>query len=320
MRRHQSSCLVLGGCGFIGSNVVEHLLVEGYRVRVFDTPTASKANLASVESQIDFVVGDFLNAADVDEAIHGVDFVVHLVGTTLPSNSNNRPVFDIESNLLGTINLLQASVRHGVRRLVFASSGGTVYGEPRKVPISEDHPTDPLCSYGIAKLAVEKYLQLYRHLHGLDYTILRIANPYGKYQKFTGEQGAVGIFLARVSEGQTITIWGDGSVARDYVYVEDVAKAFVKALTQDSAYRLFNIGTGVGTSVRDLLYKIESVTGITPIVEFSEGRPMDASTNVLDSARASKYMNWRAETDCDAGLRKTWSWLHESRAKAAATY
>jgi UDP-glucose 4-epimerase len=320
MHKRQSSCLVLGGCGFIGSNVVEHLLDEGYRVRVFDTPSASRANLAAVESQIDFIKGDFLNEADLDGAMRGMDFVVHLVGTTLPANSNHRPVYDIESNLLGTISLLQVSVRHKVRRVVFASSGGTVYGEPREVPITEEHPTDPLCSYGIAKLAIEKYLRLFQHLHGLDYTVLRISNPYGKYQKFTGEQGAVGIFLARVSEGQTITIWGDGSVTRDYVYVGDVARAFVKALTQDSAYRVFNIGTGVGTSLRGLLGKIERVTGITPVVVFSEGRPVDVSTNILDSTRASKYMNWRAETDCDMGLRKTWSWFFENKAKATAAY
>jgi UDP-glucose 4-epimerase len=320
MYKRQSSCLVLGGCGFIGSNVVEHLLDEGYRVRVFDTPSASRANLAAVESQIDFIKGDFLNEADLDGAMRGMDFVVHLVGTTLPANSNHRPVYDIESNLLGTISLLQVSVRHKVRRVVFASSGGTVYGEPREIPITEEHPTDPLCSYGIAKLAIEKYLQLFQHLHGLDYTVLRISNPYGKYQKFTGEQGAVGIFLARVSEGQTITIWGDGSVTRDYVYVGDVARAFVKALTQDSAYRVFNIGTGVGTSLRELLGKIERVTGITPVVAFSDGRPVDVSTNILNSTRANKYMNWRAETDCDMGLRKTWSWFFESKAKVAAAY
>ncbi len=317
MRPHRNQCLVLGGCGFLGSNLTYKLLGEGYRVRVFDSPTANRTNLASIESQVDFFAGDFLNEADVDRALQDINFVCHLVGTTLPANSNSRPAFDVQSNVLGTINLLQASVRHRVRRVVFASSGGTVYGEPLRIPISEDHPTDPLCSYGIAKLTIEKYLRLFRDLHGLDYTILRIANPYGKYQKFTGEQGAVGIFLARVSEGQTITIWGDGSVARDYVYVEDVADAFVKALTQDSAYRVFNIGTGVGTSLRDLLRKIERVTGMTAKVEFAAGRPADVSANVLDSTRASKYMNWHAETDCETGLRKTWAWFCKNRATTA---
>lgn len=318
MRRHAGRCLVLGGCGFIGANVVEKLVVEGYDVRVFDVPTASRANLAVVESQIEFFAGSFLNQEELEAALENVDFVCHLAGTTLPANSNSRPIFDVESNVLGTINLLRASVQHHVKRLVFASSGGTVYGQPQTIPISEDHPTEPMCSYGITKLMIEKYLRLYRQLHGLDYTVLRIANPYGKYQKLTGDQGAAGIFLARVSQGQTITIWGDGSVLRDYVYVEDVADAFTRALTHTSADRVFNIGSGVGTSLRDLLHKIERVTGIAARVEFLPARTVDVSANILDSTRANKSLNWRAESDLDTGLRKTWARLSGSQAKVAA--
>jgi UDP-glucose 4-epimerase len=302
-------CLILGGCGFIGSNVAEKLLTRGYRVRIFDTPTASRVNLASIESQIDFCGGDFLNEADIDCALKDVDFVFHLVGTTLPANSNRRPVFDVQSNVIATIQLLEATLRHSVKRLVFASSGGTVYGESQRIPITEDHPTDPLCSYGITKLAIEKYLRLYGHLNGLNYTILRISNPYGKYQKFTAEQGVIGVFLSRIRENRPITIWGDGSVVRDYIYVEDVANAFVNAITQDSQYRVFNIGTGVGTSLRNLLQMMERVTGIKPKVDYAAGRPVDVSLNVLDPTRAHGYMNWHAETGCEAGLHKTWSWL-----------
>jgi UDP-glucose 4-epimerase len=313
MHRQPVRSLVLGGCGFMGSNVVEKLLADGHHVRVFDTPSASRVNLAAVESQIDFFEGDFLNGADVDRAVQDVDFIFHLVGTTLPANSNSRPTFDVESNILPTIALLQASVRYGVKRIIFASSGGTVYGEPQKIPISEDHPTEPLCSYGITKLAIEKYLQLFRHLYGLDYTILRIANPYGKNQRLTAQQGVVGVFLSRISQDQTITIWGNGSVTRDYVYIDDVARAFVKAITQDSPYRVFNIGTGTGVSLLDLVSKIERVTSRKAKVEFSAARPMDVSTNILDPTRANEYMNWHAETDCDRGLCKTWAWLCESR-------
>lgn len=309
VQRNKCRCLVLGGAGFMGCNLVGRLLAEGYRVRVYDTPTSNRANLAAFESEIEFIEGDFLDAADVDRALQDVDFVFHLVGTTLPATSNTNPVFDVESNVLATIRLLQASVRHGVKRVVFPSSGGTVYGIPLKIPIQESHPTDPICSYGITKLTIEKYLQLFRQLHGLDYTILRIANPYGKYQKLTAQQGVVGVFLARIKEGKPITIWGDGSVTRDYVYVEDVADAFVRALWQDSPYRIFNIGTGVGTSLRDLLARMEQVTGIRPQVEYAAARQFDVLINVLDSTRAQKYMNWRIETDLDTGLRKTWVWL-----------
>lgn len=316
--RIQNRCLVLGGCGFMGSNLVEKLLKVGYRVRVFDTPTANRANLASLEAQIDVFKGDFLNANDVDGALRDIDFVVHLVGTTLPADSNSRPSFDLESNVVGTIGLLQACVRHHITRLVFASSGGTVYGEPEKLPIPEDHPTNPLCSYGITKLTIEKYLRLFHHLHGLDYTILRIANPYGRYQKLTSGQGLIGVLLSRLREGQAITIWGDGSVTRDYIYVGDVVDAFLAALKHTSPYRIFNIGTGVGTSIMDLLTMLKHVTGIKPRVEYSAGRPVDVSINILDSTRANRYLDWRAQTDCETGLRRTWDWISNNRKLNAA--
>ena len=318
LQPNEHRCLVLGGCGFIGSNLVGKLLEEGHQVRVFDTPTANRSNLASVESEIEFVRGTFLNASDIEESVRDVDVVFHLVGTTLPATSNANPAFDVESNVVGTIRLLEASVRQSVKRIVFASSGGTVYGEPQTIPIPEDHPTAPLCSYGITKLMIEKYLQLFERLHGLSHTVLRIANPYGEYQKLTSEQGAVGVFLASIREGKTITIWGDGSAMRDYIYVGDVARAFVKAMTQDSPYRVFNIGSGFGLSLRDLLAKMERITRRKAHVEYSAGRPVDVSTSVLDSTRANKWMNWRAETDCDTGLQKVWDWICSTRSQTAA--
>ena len=301
----------------MGSNLVEELLKAGYRVRVFDTPAASRTNLASVEARIEFCGGDFLNAQDLDAALREIDFVFHLVGTTLPADSNSRPSFDLQSNVIGTVGLLEACVRHRVTRLVFASSGGTVYGEPGKIPIPEDHPTDPLCSYGISKLTIEKYLQLFHRLYGLDYTVLRIANPYGRYQKSSSGQGIITALLAKIREGQTITIWGDGSVVRDYIYIDDVCSAFVKALTHTSAHRIFNIGTGIGTSIADLLVKIARVTGMEPKTEYSAGRSVDVSTNVLDPARANQYLGWCAQTDCDTGLRKTWDWICSDRMHSA---
>jgi UDP-glucose 4-epimerase len=310
-------CLVLGGCGFMGSNLVEALLNAGYRVRVLDTPSASRTNLASVEARIDFLGGDFLNAQDLDAALRDVNFVFHLVGTTLPADSNSRPSFDLETNVIGTIGLLQSCLRHRVRRLVFASSGGTVYGEPEKIPIAEDHPTNPLCSYGITKLTIEKYLQLFHRLYGLDYTILRIANPYGRYQKLISGQGLIGALLARIRDGQTITIWGDGSVIRDYIYIDDVVSAFLKALTHTSSHRIFNIGTGRGTSVADLLVKIARVTGLQPKVEYSAGRVVDVSANVLDSTRAREYLDWRAQLDCDTGIARMWEWICSDRMHSA---
>lgn len=299
--------------------MVEELLKQDYPVRILDVPTSNRDNLASVISAIEFVEGNFSNTADIEAALEQVDFVIHLVGTTLPANSNSQPAFDVESNVIGTIRLLELCIRHNIKRFVFASSGGTVYGKAQELPITEDHPTNPLCSYGISKLAIEKYIRLFHHLHGLDYTILRIANPFGRYQKLAGEQGAVGVFLARINESKTITIWGDGSVTRDYIYAEDVARAFVKALSHSSEHRLFNIGTGIGLSLRDLIAKIERITGTKVQVEYSAGRTIDVSTNILDPTRANRFLNWRAATDCDTGLRKTLEWICSSKPRLAAT-
>jgi len=302
-------CLVLGGCGFLGSNLVERLLREGYRIRILDRSNPGCRNLASVKGKFEFLQGNFLNPADIEKALEDIDIVFHLVGTTLPISSNENPVFDIESNVVGTIHLLQACVRRRLKKVVFSSSGGTVYGQPDRLPIQEDDPTNPICSYGITKLAIEKYLHLLYHLHGLEYTILRIANCYGTNQKAPGPQGAIGVFLSHIMQGKLITIWGDGSTMRDYIHVEDVADAFVKALTHNSKYRIFNIGTGVGTSLRDLLDKMEQITGIKPRVEYVTGRLADVPANILDSRRAQEYMDWRFKIDCETGLRKTWTWI-----------
>jgi UDP-glucose 4-epimerase len=310
-------CLVMGGCGFLGCNLVERLLTEGYRVCVFDRASTGCKNL--LKGKFEFLQGDFLNPADIEKALENIDFVLHLVGTTLPISSNENPVFDVESNVVGTIQLLQACVRHHVKRVVFSSSGGTVYGQPHRLPIHEDDPTNPICSYGVTKLTVEKYLQLIYHLHELDYTILRIANCYGKNQKVTGAQGAIGVFLSHIMQGKPITIWGDGSTTRDYVHVEDVADAFVKALTQRSKYRIFNIGTGVGTSLHELLDKMERVTGIIPRVKYATGRPADVPHNILDPRRAQEYLGWSSKIDCETGLRKTWTWLTGKEAQVVGS-
>lgn len=318
MRRDKNRCLILGGAGFIGVNLVSKLLAHGYSVRVFDRSASGRLNLASFESEIEFIEGDFLDVPLVNHVLQDVDFVFHLVGTTLPATSNEDPLYDVESNVLGTIRLLQACVHHNVKRLIFSSSGGTIYGVPREVPVDENHPTDPVCSYGITKLTIEKYLRLFHQLHGLDYTILRTANPYGKYQNIQRKQGAVGVFMACVREGKPITICGDGSVTRDYIYVEDVAAAFVKALSQHSQYRIFNIGTGVGTSLCELLAKIERVVGVRAEIEYAPVRVCDVPINVLNSTRAQEHMNWSVETDLDSGLRETYAWLELAAAVNSA--
>ena len=177
-------CLVLGGRGFIGSHLTGALLAQGHQVRCFDRPSAGASDVQAADhATCEFFVGDFTNQNDLARALEGIDTCFHLISTTLPKSSNADPAFDIESNVLGTVRMLTQAVRTGVRKVVFVSSGGTVYGVPESVPIAETHPTDPVCSYGIAKLAIEKYLALFHAERGLDYTVLLLANPFGEVQR-----------------------------------------------------------------------------------------------------------------------------------------
>ena len=178
---------------------------------------------------MEFCEGDFGNRGDLAAALEGCQTVFHLVATTVPKTSNDDPVHDLETNLVATVRLFDLARRSHTKKIVFASSGGTVYGAPTTVPIAEHHETSPVCSYGIHKLAVEHYLHLYHRLHGLNYSVLRVSNAFGERQRPTASQGAVTVFLDRALRGEAIVIWGDGSVVRDYVYVRDVADAFCRA-------------------------------------------------------------------------------------------
>lgn len=305
-------CLVLGGAGFMGSRLVELLVRDALPVRVFDLPGAAARRLAAVRSKVELVEGDFQKAREVAAAVEGCETVFHLIGTTVPSTANRDPAYDAETNLLATLRLLEACVRAQVKQVIFSSSGGTVYGEARRLPIPETHPTEPRSAYGISKLAIEKYLALFHRLHGLDYAVLRIANAYGPRLPVAGEQGVVGAFLKRLKHGEPIVIWGDGSVVRDYVYVEDVARAFRAALGQRSPHRVFNVGTGRGTSLRELVALLERVTGRTAAVQGRDSSAADVPANVLDAALARQHLGWTPEVSLEDGLTRTWKWMESS--------
>src|SRR5215470_4556710 len=248
-----AKCLVLGGGGFMGMHLCKALTARGYPVRVFERPVSESLSAERARGSIEWVYGDFVNQNDVAAAVAGCEIVFHLISTTLPKNSNDNPIYDVETNLVGTLGMLEAARASGARRIIFVSSGGTVYGVPKHVPISETHPTDPICSYGIIKLAIEKYLELYHRLHDLNHLVLRIANAYDEGQRPDTAQGAVAVFLHRALNGQPIEIWGDGSVVRDYLYISDIVDAFVRAVEYSGNFRIINIGSSRGHSVNDLL-------------------------------------------------------------------
>jgi UDP-glucose 4-epimerase len=297
-------CLVLGAFGFLGSHLCDLLLERGHQVRLFDRFEASRGNVAHLLDQVELAIGDFGNAAAVSQALEGIDVVFHLICTTHPKVSNDDPGFDVASNLLPTLHLLDQAGRGGVRKVIFFSSGGTVYGTPQRTPIPEDHPTDPLCSYGIHKLAIEKYLHLYHHLCGLEYAVLRFANPFGERQRPDHTQGAVAVFTHKVLAGETIEVWGDGQVVRDYLYVRDAMDAAERAIACRAPVRVFNVGSGTGKSIREVIDAISRAVGRPARVVFEPARKLDVPVNILDCTAARQHLGWAPQFTFEQGLER----------------
>lgn len=302
-------CLILGGAGFIGSHLAEALLAADHQVRIFDRPNMIRPANLCADTRIEWFEGDFLNQDDVAGAMPGIEILFHLVSATLPKSSNDNPLYDVESNIMGSLRVLDLANKNQVKRVIFASSGGTVYGIPQTVPIPETHPTEPLVSYGISKLAIEKYLHLYYALHGLDYCVLRIANPFGERQRFSTAQGAIAVFLHQALHQQTIHIWGDGSVTRDYIYIKDVVSALIQAASYIGVQRVFNIGSGQGLSLNDILAAIENLLDKPVARNYEHGRKFDVPVNVLDISCACEQLGWKPAMDFHAGLVKTLQWM-----------
>ena len=296
--------LIIGGYGFIGSHVAETMLERGDDVRIFDRPGASKSRIARIEKEVEIIEGDFTVPEDILAALESVDAVAHLACTTTPATSNADIAADVQTNLVGTLKMLNAVVESGVERVLFASSGGTIYGPAEDIPIAEDRPTAPVCSNGIHKLAVEKYLALLNRLHGLEWTALRASNPYGIAQSPDSGQGAVSAFAHAMKKGNIIHIWGDGETVRDYFHVSDLADAYAEVLQNPPPSRIYNIGSGRGTSLNELIKILSKVSGIEPKVEYLPARASDVPANVLDCSRAGSELGWAAKISIEDGVRE----------------
>jgi UDP-glucose 4-epimerase len=306
-------CIIYGGAGFIGSHITDDLLSHGVKVTIFDKLYASKSNVSHVLNEIEFIEGDFNNKQDIHDSLKGKNFVIHLVSSTIPADSNLNPQYDTETNLISTLNLLDECSLMKIKRIVFISSGGTIYGTPVKIPINEDHPTNPSCSYGIIKLAIEKYLGLYKTLKGLDYRVLRLSNPFGERQNPGIGQGLIVTLLHRIKNSQTVEIWGDGNVVRDYFYIKDGAKSAYLAMKDKSNYNFFNISSGKGISINGILEKFRKVLKLNFKVRYTAKRKFDVPVNILDNRRALKYLGWKPETSIDEALNKTWSYINGNK-------
>jgi len=301
--------LVLGSNGFIGSHLVDSLVKNGHLVVAFDRPSSVK-RLYRDNENIQFFPGDFLNLDDLGTALDGVEYVFHLVSTTTPASAENDPLIDIDTNIRGSVELFKLCVEKGVKKVIFASTGGAIYGYTGKInSYKETDVTRPVSPYAIGKLTIENYLRYFNVKHGLKSLILRISNPYGERQPFNRRQGVIPIFLENVYQDHPITILGDGSMERDYVYVKDVTNAVASIFDKDTHEDLYNIGSGAATNVNQLVDVVREVSQKEVKIQHKEVPATFMHRAVLDTSRYNNEFGELAKTSLRDGIEMTYEYI-----------
>ena len=307
--------VVTGGAGFIGSTLVDRLLAEGYFVTVIDNlATGRLSNLEGARASGDrfSMVELDVRSSEIAETVAAAapEVVFHLAAQADVRVSVERPVFDAEVNVIGGLNVIEAARAAGARKVVVASSGGTIYGDPapEDLPVDEQHSQHPISPYGVAKKVIDDYLYAFRFLHGLNYTSLALANVYGPRQDPHGEAGVVAIFAGRLLSGEGCRIFGDGEQTRDFVYVNDVVDAFVRAADRGDGV-LCNIGTGVETSVNHLYRAMADAAGVDASASYEPARAGELARSALNPGFAEKQLGWTPQTSLVDGSRATLEWF-----------
>ena len=299
--------LVTGGAGFIGSNVSDALVKDGYEVAIVDNLSTGKEE--NINPEIKFYNVDLLDLESLEFVFREFkpDIVNHLAAQIDVRKSVKDPAFDAETNIIGSINLFTLSINYGVRRIIFSSTGGALYGEPSNLPATEDTPIEPLSPYGVSKYCVENYLNYFKRLYGIERVILRYANVYGPRQDPLGEAGVIAIFIGKILKGERPIIYGDGTQTRDYIFVEDVVRANLLALTGKEG--TYNIGTGIETSVNKLVEILSEVFGkkIEPI--YADERPGEVKRIALDGTLAKEVLGFVPQYSLYEGIKKTVEWF-----------
>lgn len=302
--------ILIGGSGFIGTHLSRYLLEQGALPVVVDWVEPS------VEG-VEYHQGDFRTLADLQPGLlSGAEAIYLLAWTTKPQSANDDPAYDLETNVLAGIHFLDGVTRLGnAPRIIYISTGGAVYGNAGTDAVSEGHAVEPINAYGISKLTFERYLDLYHRTHGLDYLIFRPGNPYGEGQSPSSSQGAIAVFLGHLVRGETIEIWGDGLVVRDYLHISDLVSALGRGLKyrpDQGGPRVFNLGSGVGRSLNEVVAAIESATKREVRVEYKAGRKVDVPSIILDCSAARDFLGWTPSVEFQDGLLRTWNWLSET--------
>jgi UDP-glucose 4-epimerase len=305
--------LVTGGAGFVGSTLVDALIREGHDVVVLDD--LSRGNREQVNGSAEFVKGDINDDLSALFTRIRPEVVFHQAAQIDVRRSVSEPLIDTHINVVGTVNLLQTSVGAGVRRFVFASSGGAMYGDTDVMPTPETHPSRPASQYGAAKVCAELYGGVYSSLHGLEFTALRYANVYGPRQDPHGEAGVVAIFAERLLRGEPTIIFGDGRQTRDYTYVDDVVAANLAAI--DGPPGAYNVGTGVAADVNQLHELVVQACDVNAAAQHGPARPGEQQASCLDASLAAARLGWRPQVDLSEGIRRTVAFFRD-RVGAAA--
>lgn len=298
-----ANCLVIGANGFLGSHLVDALAASGHSVTAFDRFTTDQQ---FTSAGVRRVSGDFMSLSDLRNAVDGQEQVFHFLSTTSPATSEGDPTLDVTTNVAGSIALFEAAVEAGVARIAFASTGGAIYGDQTAALITEEAVPAPISPYAIGKLTIEGYLRYFERTHGLKSVSFRISNPYGPRQHPQRRQGVIPIFLQQIAEGLPLTVLGDGTMLRDYIYVDDVAKMIVETVDRVPAFPVYNIGSGRGTTVNELLQLARDVTGREVSIEHAAQPVTFVQRSVLDVGRYSTEFGERANIGLTEGMELTW--------------
>lgn len=298
--------MILGAASFIGTNLTIQIAQnKDDSITLVDKNIEYFSHIKSLEYPNINIMTSTLEDGMNFEILRNQDVVYHLVSTNVPTNSNLHISRDIQANVLFSSNLFDACVQHGVKKVVFISSGGTVYGKESSCPLPENTPTNPISSYGVQKVTIEKLLYLYNYMYGLDYRIIRLANPYGPYQRPNGILGAVTTFTYRALKGEEIQVYGDGSVIRDFIYIDDAIRGLLNIVNGENKHHIFNLGCGHGTSIKEVLFAIEHALNTNVHVTYMDSRSVDVPVNYLDISRYEKYYGKLNPISLEEGIKRT---------------
>lgn len=306
--------LILGGTGFIGINLTYYLLEKSEsEITIFGRNCLGNFTDLQNNKRIKIITGIFSPNYNYEELVDGHDVVYHLISTTVPSTSNCNISKEIVDNIESTTVLLDACIKNHVNKIIFISSGGTVYGITKELKISENMSTNPITSYGLQKLAIEKLLYLYEYIYGFDYRVIRLSNPYGPFQKVDGVQGVVSNFVYNALKQNELVVFGDGSVIRDYLYIDDAINAITKIADSKSKDKIYNVGSGQGLSINDIISNIEQVFGYKVRVTYKKGRKVDVPVNILDISRYESEFGKISYVGFQEGIRRTSEFLRRNQ-------